>query len=294
MIKARKRRLLAAGELLTADLFWGFGFIATIYALQSMGPHTMTWIRFLVAGSIGIFLAFFIPKWRSSLTRQQFRLAFWPGIWLALTITLQTWGMKYTTATKAGFITTLYVLMVPVLEMYIRKHAISAFHFFMTAVALLGTALICNLQSLEFNVGDLLVFACAIAASVQIFWFGLIQSDIRSPFVFNSMQCLIAVFIPLLFSLLSGEVPPTAGSMTTQAWIGILSLTFGSTFLAFALQVKAQKNLSPSIASMIFLLEAPIAALFAVWLLGETMSPSQWFGAVLIFFAALSTVWRPG
>lgn len=294
MSKSSTRRLLAAGELLTADLFWGFGFVATIYALQSMGPHTMTWIRFLVGGSIGILLAFIIPKWRSSLTRRQFKLAFWPGIWLALTITLQTWGMRYTTATKAGFITTLYVLMVPILEMFVRKHVVSFFHFIMIAVALLGTALICNLQSFEINIGDILVFACAVAASIQIFWFGLIQNDIRSPFVFNSIQCLFAVPIPLVFALISSEAPPAMESMTSQAWIGILSLTFGSTFLAFALQVKAQKYLSPSIASMIFLLEAPIAALFALWLLGESMHFSQWLGAVLIFIAALATVWRPG
>jgi drug/metabolite transporter (DMT)-like permease len=71
------------------------------------------------------------------------------------------------------------------------------------------------------------------------------------------------------------------------AIIGLLSLTFGSTLIAFALQVRAQRVLSPSIASLIFLLESPFALIFAIYFLNESMTDLQATGALLIFFSAV-------
>jgi drug/metabolite transporter (DMT)-like permease len=288
----RKKKFFAALELVIADSFWGFGFVATVWAMTSFTPNEVSSIRFLIGGLFGIAVAAMIPSLRKSLNMGQFKLAFLPGQWLTLTLVLQTWGLMYTTATKSGFITTLYVLIVPILEWYFSKKKIEPMHFALVAVALIGTSMICQLHNLTLNIGDLMTFACAIAASVQIFWFGPIRHKIESAFVFNTFQCFWA--LPLPFLLMLFVETPSIGvesmAMTTKSWIGTTSLVFGSTVLAFALQVKAQKYLNPSVASLIFLLESPIAAIFAAYFLDEKMNSYQWIGAALITVSAAGAV----
>lgn len=306
----RGLKIQAVSELVFAGAIWGFGFVATIWALRSMGPLAMTGWRFILAAILGIGLAVMIPSLRKHITLEQLKLSFIPGILVCLMLGLQTWGLKFTTATKGGFITTLYVLMVPLLEKWWRKRPLPRFHFFYVALGLLGVALICDLPgdildqmrtvgpSLpkavitsreRWNIGDFLTFLCAIAASAHIIYLGVIQKKIGSAFVFNCLQSFWAALIPLALAFAFEETPHL--NWQDLSLPGFLSLLFASTMIAFALQVRAQKVLSPSLSSLLFLLESPFAAFFAVLFLHEKVSGSQWFGAALIMLATVSSVW---
>lgn len=315
----------ASVELVLAGALWGFGFIATVWALKVMGPLMVISLRFLIATVIGGIVIILIPRLREQASRQQFWLAAVPGFLLMLTLVLQTWGLQYTTATKSGFITTLYVLMVPFLERFWLKLKLPRFHMIYVGIGLVGVALICDFNSVirsviwgssdaistaistpnetldvnskiaqqSWNFGDLLTFACAIAASFQIVWFAWIHDRIKSPFVFNIYQSIWATIIPLAFALLIEPWPDftrllgTSGSgLVSRPLIGLLMLAIGSTLIAFALQVKAQKSISPSMASLLFLLESPFATLFAIYFLSESLKTDQWVGAGLILAAA--------
>lgn len=288
-------------ELTFAGSLWGFGFIASVWALREMGPLTIIGMRFALATVVGLVISWAIPSLRRDLNWASMRLALMPGLLLSITLVLQTWGLMYTTATKSGFITCLYVLIVPLMERLWLKKRLPRYHLLFAFIALIGVALICDLPSvllrstnpaaanakLMWNFGDLLTFLCAIAASLQILWFAFISDRIRSAFVFNIWQSVWAGMIPFALALTVGR-PPLWPSQTLPL-VGLLTLAFGSTLIAFAFQVRAQKKLSPSLASLLYLLESPFATLFAIYFLDESLRTAQWVGAGLIMTAVLSS-----
>lgn len=275
-------------ELVFAAILWGFGFIAVVWTLREIGPIATSVVRFGAATLILFVLVLTREEWRRHLTLAQAKLAFLPGLFLVLTLGFQTFGLQFTTATKSSFITTLYVLAVPILERLILKRPLHPLHWFFVGLALFGTALICEFEGGDWNIGDVLTFLCMIAASFHILWFGLITKKIASVMTFNFWQIAwgFAICLPLL-AFESGALFPTG----TFAWSGLAAMVIGSTIVAFGLQIRAQRVLSPSVASLIFLLESPFATLFAIAILNERLSSSQWLGGGLILLSVAAATW---
>lgn len=298
-ISKNRLRNQAVIELTFAAVLWGFGFVAVVWSLRSMGPLSVSGWRFAIAAAAGFAIMMFSKNLRFRFTPDTVWLAAVPGFLLSTMVILQTWGLKYTTATKSGFITTLYVLMVPLIESFFLNKKLPRSHSLAVIVGLLGMALICDLpnelignatsEKGSWNFGDFLTFVCAIAASLHIIWFGLIRDRIGDPFVFNNFQSLWAGLPPLLLAFLLE--PFKLPSWSDNSLFGLLALSLGSSLVAFSLQVKAQKILSPSFASLLFLLESPFATLFGLWLLGESLNGFQWVGAALILLATGFATW---
>ena len=276
-------------ELLGASCLWGFGFIATSWALREMGPLALTGVRMSAAFGVGMIVILAVPSLRKQLAWDQFKLAFWPGLFLGLTMILQTWGLKYTTVTKSGFITTLYVLIVPVMESFFLKRKIPKYHMIYVFIALIGVAFICNLAASEsgINFGDWITLGCAFAAALQIVWFGKLSNRITSSFNFNVLQIFWCGILPFL-AMFIWEPPPT--SLSFWPALGMVELVIGSSLIAFGLQVRAQKKLSPSVSSLVFLLESPFAALFSFLLLHEAVERHTLIGAAIILVSLVASV----
>lgn len=287
---SRRRALV---ETVLATFTWGFGFVATFWALKGFGPFWIAALRFILAlVTAAVIVAFSktLQKKLKDLTQLKFelRLAFLPGIFLALHLVLQAYGLKTTTATNSGFITSLYVLFVPILEWLFKGRRLSVLHLLFLALALLGTALICNFRwDAALSRGDLFTLACALAAAVQIYLIGNMSRLTTSPFLINVYQSFWAGLASLVVAL---WVEPFQGSAEFRPWLSILFLAVFSSLLAFMIQIRAQAVISASSASMIFLLESPIAAFFGYWFLAESLGLWQWSGAALILFATLGTV----
>ncbi|MEK7357380.1 MAG: DMT family transporter [Bdellovibrionota bacterium] len=270
----RSERLVAVIELIAAGALWGFGFVAATWALAGMTPLAITGWRFVIAVVVGGAIVVAMPKLRRDLNWRGFFAAAAPGLFISLSLVTQTYGLRFTTATKSGFITILYVLLVPLLERLWLKRAVPKYHVVYVLGALVGVALICDLPSAftaspgstsreSLNVGDALTLLCAVFAALQIIWYGRIQDRIGSSFVFNLYQSIWAGVIPLAISL---AIEPMPAIPEASVLYGLLMLSLGSTLIAFALQIRAQKKISPSLASLLFLLESPFAALFAFFL----------------------------
>lgn len=279
----------ASFELTLASVFWGFGFIGARWALVVMGPLWITGLRFTLAFLFSLPIIIFLAKKSDhSHIKENLYQSLTPGILLALTIIFQTWGLEYTTATNSGFITTLYVLFVPMLEAIFFKKRMESANFVLVAVALFGTALICDWSASVWNKGDFLTLLCALASAGHIVWISHVAHKVKSPFTFNSFQSfwcgLIGVASALIFEPFRFE------SGNFNAIFGFCSLLFGSTLLAFFIQIRAQKVLSTTTASLLCLLESPFAAIFAFWLLAERLGFTQWLGALLIIFSACFTI----
>lgn len=285
----QKSLLKPSIELSTAALFWGFGFIATVWALESLAPAAIIFYRFTISFAVGL-VALLISGVSMRSLKKEAIMASWAGIFLGMCLYLQTWGLEYTSATNSGFITTLYAVFVPLLERLFFKKKLSIWHGLCVVLAIIGTAMMLKVQTLELNAGDLLTLACAVAASLQIVYISWITPKSENAFAFNSFQSFWAgaPFLLLFpFSEGSWQLTEIRG---TALW-GMLSLTFGSTLLAFFLQIRAQRKMSSSLASLFFLLESPFACLFAIMILREQVSLFQGIGGALILFACALALW---
>lgn len=291
----------AAIELAIAGALWGFGFVAAMWSLKAGGPLAITGWRFAVAAFIGLSFSLVIRQLRKVSRpgtdwKLNLKTAGLPGLFIAGTLIFQTWGLQYTTATKSGFITCLYVLIVPLIEPLLGGPRPSRAVWLSAFCALVGVALMCGLftaQDLDersrLNFGDFLTLLAAFCASFHILAIDRVSAKLGQGFdshKFNTAQSLAAGLPTLAIAL---AIEPGALSFPVRlvvdpsvATIGFFSLAIGSTLIAFALQVRAQKYIPPTTASLLFLLESPFAAIFATLLLTEVMGPTQLIGGAII------------
>lgn len=281
---AKGQNIRAISELVMAGALWGFGFIASKWALGTFSTVELLLVRFGLAALVGLPI---VLATRHAFDKKM-KLSFMPAVLLMGTIAFQTWGLLYTTPTKAGFITTLYVIFVPIMEAGLGRKRLPAGIWLCVLVALIGTALIVDLGFEPLNFGDVLTFISALIATAQIYWMGSVSPRITRAFVFNLYQCFwcVAMAAPFIdYGSFGGKIANFAG-WPTEVWVGICSLAFGSTLIAFYFQVRAQKELSRTVSSLLFLLESPFAMAFSILLLGERLTLLEACGALLIFVSA--------
>ncbi len=305
-------KVRAITELIAAAAMWGLGFVAIVWALRESTPLAISGWRFVLASLIGGILT--TRLWFSANGFDLIKRAWLPGLLLVAMVVLQTFGLQYTTATKSGFITCLYVLIVPLLEPFVGGARPTARLYLCSLLALVGVGLMCGMFSTEeldaksrWNFGDFLTLICAFAASAHIFVIESVHKKLEpgfNGFHFNNAQSLGAGLPTLILAIaiepgawkLPWQMIDAALHRSVLPLLGLISLTVFSTLIGFALQIRAQRVLSPSTASLIFLLESPFAALFALMFLGETLGFTQLIGGVLILgsvaYSSISAVGR--
>lgn len=275
-------------ELTLAGALWGFGFIAAVWALRGLNPAALTFYRFFFAFVVGWLILAAMD--RKNLFAD-WRLGLVPGFFIWATLILQTWGLLTTTATNSGFITTLYIVIVPLIRSFSHKERLSNLHWIWVGFALAGTGLIVQVQNMNtWRIGDFLTLLCAFGASFHILSVDKRAKKAKSEFGMNVYQSFWAMLLST--TLIFWQPGWDLGNLNLEGWLGLLSLAFASSMLAFYLQVRAQKVVPPSTASLLFLLESPFSALFAFILLQESLNFHQWIGAGLILLACVG-VTRP-
>ncbi|WP_413557565.1 DMT family transporter [Bdellovibrio sp. HCB209] len=282
----------AAIELIIAGALWGFGFVATVWALRGFTPTETLVYRFLIASVFGELLYLLMRGPRLTTAKDDFKRALPAGFFLGTMLLLQTIGLQDTTATKSGFITSLYVILVPLLNTVLFKSRSSWINYALALVALVGTFILMDANLSDVNSGDLWTLACSVMAAGHIIYIGKISNKVGNAFRFNNFQSIwvLLMITPLLLT----QNHFTYQNVPWEAWWGVLALGMGSSVIAFSIQIRAQKTLSDSTASMIFLLESPFAALFGFLLLQERLSWFQGIGALIIMAASiLQILWDP-
>lgn len=275
---------LATLELFIAAAIWGFAFIAISWALKFWTPIQLIFLRNLIGATAGCFLVIFFERnwanWKTAL-----RISFPPAIFLTVMLFFQSWGLQFTSVTKSSFITILYVVMVPFLEAVIERRWIPRSLLACVVIALYGMVLIVDLSSdFNFNSGDLLTLAAAFMAALHIISIDVATPKISNAFLFNVAQSVWGTAFSGVYLLATGSLP--SGQADAQGIASILFMGLGATLIAFYFQVRAQKILSPTVVSLFFLLESPMAMGFAFFLIHETITAQSLFGASLIVCAA--------
>lgn len=283
----KKRALI---ELVFAGLLWGYGFLATKWALAEFTPFEVLTYRFLIAFVISESFLFFWNRKEFYSTFQDWKLGVVAGLSMASFQIPQTIGMKYTTATKSGFITTLYVLLVPILNHFFFKEKIGFKIYLWAILALFGTTLLLNVYSenMDLNKGDAWTLICTLMAAIQIILIGKIANKAKSSYRLNSFQCFWTLITLLPFFISQESHNPI--SQFSLPVFGVISMAIGSSIIAFTIQIRTQKVISSETASLLFLLESPFAFMFGFIFLNEKLSLVQVLGALIILLSSYLTL----
>ena len=279
-LSTRQKKYLSDFSLLFVAFAWGGGFVAVKDALNTISPMYLMAFRFVLATAI-VYVSLF--KWMCTISKKEFFNGALVGTILFLAFTAQTVGLQYTTASKQGFLTATYVVMVPFMYLALYKKMPKLKVFLGSFITLIGIGLIGLNESLILNKGDLLTLVCAFFFAAHIIAIEYYAKDMHV-FKIAFLQIATAAVLFVISALLF-EPMPTA--ISPRAMGAILYLAFISTFACFTIQTVAQKYTSSSHVSIIMSLESVFAALLGVWLLGEEMTRIMILGCGLIFLAIL-------
>ncbi|MBA7552168.1 hypothetical protein ES705_44723 [subsurface metagenome] len=199
--------------------------------------------------------------------------------------TLQTVGLKYTTATKAGFITGFSVVLVPIISFLLLKEKVSRDSVIGVALATLGLWFLNYNSSFSFNLGDFLVLLCAFSFAMHIISVGLFSKKLD--YVLLAITQITVVFVLSLFMALIFERSAIHLSYSSDIWWSILITGIFATALAFYMQNRFQRHSTATKTAIIFSGEPIFAAVFAYLLLGEKVSLIAWAGGLLIIFGMI-------
>ncbi len=283
-------------QLVLAGSIWGLSFICVLWALKDFSTSTLIFWRFLFAFIIGEIAFYFYRPKDFNPSSPDIKLSLFAGISLGLSLLLQTHGLNFTTATKSSFITSLYVILIPFAGYLFYKKQIKISHIVCGAIAFLGMAFLLNLHTetdLNFNTGDLLTFGCAITSTFHIMFVGAAANKVQSGFRFNTYQTFWSLMITLpflIYEMQTKNISLWPANVEIKSVLSILFLSVFVSLIAFTLQVKAQKTLTNTTASLLCLLEAPNAFMFAFLILGEKLIGYQVLGIVLILGSSFLSV----
>lgn len=276
-------RSIAVLLLLITTLLWGMAFVAQKSAMDSMGPLTFTSARYVLGGLAILPLALWeYSRRKKNIATQDWWLiallsaSFFMGSWL------QQWGLTMTTVTNSGFLTSLYVLFVPIIGLIVLRHWPHPIVWICMPLALIGVYYLNGGGLSSFNSGDALVVCSAFFWAVQVLMLGYVANRTGLP-IFVSAACFVVSGIVATGGAFTFETPTLAA--LGDGWVQILYAGLLSTAVAFTLQAVAQRHVPPANAAIILSAESLFAALGGFLILGERLPTLGYAGAGLIFAA---------
>jgi drug/metabolite transporter (DMT)-like permease len=274
--------------LFLAAFIWGTAFVAQSVGMDYLGPLSFNGARFLMGSAVLLPVIVFnrtrrikegkpVSGWKDTVTG-----GVCCGLVLCAAALLQQYGILYTTVGKAGFITTLYIILVPFFGIFLKKK-IPGKVWAGAAIAAFGMYLLCMSESLSLGRGDTLVFLCAVLFSVHI-----LVIDYFSPKADGvELSCIQFLTAGVIGSILAFVFErPDAGAflkgIVPLAYAGILS-----SGVAYTLQVVGQRDMDPTIASLILSLESVVSMLAGWVILGQALTGRELTGCGLVFGAVI-------
>lgn len=284
--------------LLLAALIWGVAFVAQSVGMDYMGPFTFNGARFLMGSAVLVPVIVFRRKKadpagggqartdRSGAKENAGKAALMGGVCCGLALCpaalFQQFGILYTTVGKAGFITTLYIILVPLAGIFMKKTPSSRI-WTGAALAAFGFYLLCIKEGFSLSRGDALVFIGSVLFTVHI-----LVIDHFSPKAdgveLSCIQFLTAGVISsvLAFVFEKPELSALAEGIIPLAYAGILS-----SGVAYTLQVIGQRDTDPAVASLLLSMESVFSVLAGWMLLGQALSARELMGCALVFGAVI-------
>ena len=276
-----------------AAMIWGSSFVAQSVSADYVEAFTFNTARSVVAF---LFLAILCAVQRKFLvkndsgtketvfgTRRDLMLGgICCGVALTVASNLQQKGMETTTSGKAGFITALYIVIVPVIGIFLKKKAPKAI-WVSVVLAVAGLYCLCMTESFSITIGDFYVLLCAFCYSAHILVIDHFTQKVNGVEL-SCMQFLVCAILSAV-GMIMMETPSWEAIMICL-W-PILYVGIFSSGVAYTLQILAQKNSNPTVVSLLLSLESVFATLAGALILGDRMSGKEYFGCVLMLLAVV-------
>ena len=277
-----KVKLLATASLFLTAVIWGLSYSAQAEAAKTMSALTFVFQRYLIGCAV---LLPVILLRKKPFDRKLISGGIICGFCLAGGEILQQFGLNYTSAGKAGFLTALYVIMIPLIGIFIRKK--SNWRIWCASLlSVAGTYLLCSDGTLNNfgNTGDALILICALFFAFQFIAIAKFAPE-ADALQLAAVQFLTVAVISGIASLIVSEkytwdsVVATAGPLL---YCGVVAIGFACT-----IQVAAQKYLHPAVVSIILSTASVFAVIWGWWLLNEKYSLQNLIGCAIIFAAVV-------
>ncbi len=288
------KRMKGSIMLFLAAFIWGSTFVFQREAMDHIEPFTFnacrSFVGFLVL--IPVVLAFRKKKVKDgvikskdldTLNRNSFKAGVVCGIALVIASSFQQIGISMTTSGKAGFITAIYIIMVPILSIFIGNKVPGKI-WFSALLAMSGFYLLCVKEGFSVNPGDIYCLICAFCFSVQIMLIDhYMKKDwLIDPVMMSLIEFLTVGVISLVLMFLFET--PTLSSVIRAAY-PIFYAGALSSGIAYTLQILGQRDTPPELAPLIMSLESVFAALFGWLILSEALTKKELAGCALVFAA---------
>ena len=289
------KKVLGNILLILTAFIWGTAFVGQRQGMEHMGPITFNACRMALA-ALTIGTVSFVLRKRdaqkqqdmSDQSRREYRKntvigGICCGFFLTIAALFQQMGMVYTTAGKGGFITAMYILLVPVINWILFKRKSRPLVWIAVLMGIAGIYLLCVTEGLTLEKGDALVMVCPFFFAGHILCCDYFVQR-ANPVELSAIQFFTVTVLSTIMAFIVEN--PTwqqvAEAVVPIVWLGVLSGGIGYTF-----QIIAQQYTDPTVASLLMSLEAGFAVLAGTVLLGERMSARELFGAAIMFAAII-------
>ena len=294
------RKILGNALLLVTAMVWGTAFVGQRAGMDDIEPMTFTAARMtLAAVAVGLVAFAMGPRARNVSAPRETRArrrgtvvgGVCCGAFLAAASIFQQMGIVHTTAGKAGFITAMYILLVPVINVALFRKKAPWPVWLAVLIGVAGMYLICVTEGFGLARGDALVCVCALLFSGHILCCDHF-AGLGDPIRISAIQFVTAAGISAMMAF-AVEDPSWAGIVSAAVPILYCGIVSGG--IGYTLQIIAQRFTDPTVASLLLSLEAVFAVLAGAVLLGERMSPREMTGCVVMFIAIiLAQIRLPG
>lgn len=287
----KKEQWIGSGMLLLTAFIWGMAFVAQSVAMNDIGPFTFGALRYLL-GAVALLPVMAIGRVmrrRRGEPAAENRRDLWIGgvvcgVLLCVASTIQQWGLLYTTVGRSGFITALYVVLVPIGALLVFRRPQSPLVLISVAAAVGGLYLLCWQNGPALNRGDVYTAVCALFFTAHI----LVLSHFAPRVDGVKLSCIQFMVCAVLNAVASVIWEPTfRWSSVAAAWLPLLYTGVMSSGVAYTLQTLGQKRTPPAVASVLMSMESVFAALAGAVLLGQWLSLREILGCLLMFAAVI-------
>ena len=285
----KSKKLFGNLVLLLTALIWGCAFVAQSSGMDYVGPFTFQTSRSIL-GSL-VLIPFIlandaVKKKNNTYEKQNPKTLILGGILCGTALTvasgLQQYGMQYSTAGKGAFITAMYIVLVPILGLFMKKK-VNPIIWISVILGALGLYLLCIKEDFSLGEGDIYLILCAVAFSFHI----LVVDHFSAKVDGVKLSCLQfgVMFILSAIFMFMTETPNMAD--IKAAWLPICYAGIMSCGVGYTLQIVGQKYTEPTIASLLMSLESVFAVIAGIILLKEAPSAKEWLGCASMFAAII-------
>ena len=273
--------------LILCAFIWGMAFSAQSQAAEYIDTFTFVFLRSTITSAVLFAIAPLLnrraPIEKKSIPSKRYvLLGLALGAVMVAATSLQQLGLKYTSTVNSGFITALYIVIIPIIGLFTGRKC-SPVVWLGVALSIAGLYLLCIKGELKINVGDAYTLACALFFSFQIIMVDRYAGDMNSVLVCAAQFGFCALFsLPMMLML---ETP--TWEALSHCWGSVLYVAIASGAIGYTLQIAGQKYTQPTLASLLMCLEAVFSAIGGWILLGQTLNGREMLGCVLMLSASV-------